>query len=251
MDLIQLRSFKKPDLMVADLVAGRLSRRRAVALEDAVLFHNLLRNLVLQRLGLGPDGGAVVAVGTGREVFVRIPPPAERYSQTYWDKRFPALVAALRYRMGEEALRAALEEVLASPDSRPATRQELYATLARHSEMPVERLIQDFFVQGYLPEAVLDGVEFHRSGDGWRVSGRMLNLSQGEALCKVVLTTDLGRQEALVRAGGDHPGDDPGDFSFSTPHRPQAVLLDPGRECHRLVTGTVPRDRVAFDGRGQ
>ncbi|MEA2601231.1 MAG: hypothetical protein QOF89_2223 [Acidobacteriota bacterium] len=254
MDLIQLEGFKKPDLLVADLVAGRLSRRRAVAPEDAILFRNLLRNLVLQRLGLGPDGGAVVAVPTGREVFIRIPPPVERYSQTYWDKRFPALVAALRYRMGEEAVRAALEEVLSSPASRPATRQELYATLARHSEAPLDRFIQDFFVQGHLPEPVLDGVEFRHSGGtegGWRVSGKMLNLSQGEALCKIVLTTDLGRQEALVRAGGDQPGDHPGDFSFSTPHRPQAVLLDPGRECHRLVSGAVPRDRVAFDGRGQ
>jgi hypothetical protein len=251
MDLIQLEGFKKPDLLVADLVAGRLSRRRAVAPEDAILFRSLLRNLVLQRLGLGPDGGTVVAVPTGREVFIRIPPPVERFSQTYWDKRFPALVAALRYRMGEEALRGAVEEVLSSPGSQPATRQELYATLVRHSEAPVERLIQDFFVRGYLPEAVLDGVQFRHSGGaegGWRVSGKMLNLSQGEVLCKVVLTTDLGRQEALVRADGvDHPGD----FSFSTPHRPQAVLLDPGRECHRLVTGAVPRDRVAFDGRGQ
>ena len=256
MDLIQLRSFKKPDLMVADLVAGRLSRRRAVAPEDAALFRNLLRNLVLQRLGLGPDGGTVVAVPTGREVFIRIPPPMDRYnySPTYWNHRFPALVAALRYRMGEEALRGAIEEVLSSPDSRPATRQELYAALEKHSEAPVGRLIQDFFVKGFLPEPVLDGVEFHHSGGaegGWRITGRMLNLSQGEALCRIVLTTDLGRQEVLARAGGDHPGDHPGDFSFSTPHRPQAVLLDPGRECHRLVSGAVPRDRVAFDGRGQ
>jgi hypothetical protein len=252
-DLIQLRSFKKPDLLVADLVASRLSRRRAVAPEDAALFRNLLRNLVLQRLGLGPDGGTVVAVPTGREVFIRIPPPMDRYnySPTYWGKRFPALVAALRYRMGEEALRGAVEEVLSSRDSRPATRQELYATLARHSEAPVDRLIQDFFVHGYLPEPVLDGVEFRHAEGGWRITGRMLNLSQGEALCKVVLTTDLGRQEAVARAGGDHPGDHPGDFSFFTSHRPQAVLLDPGRECHRLVSGAVPRDRVAFDGRGQ
>ena len=250
LDLIQLQGFKKPDLLVADLVAGRLSRRRAVAPDDAVFFRNLLRHLVLQRLGLGPDGGAVVTgVRTGMEAIVRIPPPTDRYdySPTYWGKRFPALVAALRYRMGEEALRGAIEEVLSSPDSRPATRQELYAALARHSEAPVERMIQDFFVAGHLPEAVLDGVEFRHSGDGWRVSGKMLNLSQGEALCKVVLTTDLGRQEVLARAEADHPGD----FSFSTPHRPQAVLLDPGRECHRLVTGAVPRDRVAFDGRGQ
>ena len=63
-------------------------------------------------------------------------------------------------------------------------------------------MIQDYFVKGELPETTLEGVAFQRAGDGWRVAGRMVNGGSGEALCKVVLTTDLGRQEAVVRAEG-------------------------------------------------
>ena len=247
MDLIQTHALK-PDALVAELVAGRLARRRAVVPEDALLFRMLLRNLVLQRLGLGPDGGAaVVGVRTGMEAVLRVKPPSYSYTMNYWDNRFPALVTALRYRMGEEALRGAVDEVLSRTDARPATREELYAALEKRSEAPLARMIQDYFVQGYLPEPILDGVELHHAAGaeaGWRVTGRLRNRSQGEALCKVVLTTDRGRLETTARTDGGQAGD----FSFSTPHRPQAVLLDPDRECHRLIPNAGARDRVFFAG---
>jgi hypothetical protein len=246
-DLVQASALK-PDALVAEMVAGRLAHRRAVAPEDALLFRMLLRNLVLQRLGLGPDGGAaVVGVRTGMEAILRVKPPSYSYSMNYWNNRFPALVTALRYRMGEEALRGAIDEVLSRTDARPATREELYAALERRSEAPLARMIQDYFVQGYLPEPILDGVELRHAEGGWRVTGRLRNRSQGEAMCKVVLTTDRDRLEILARADGDQPGD----FSFSTPHRPQAVLLDPNRECHRLIPNAGARDRVFFTGGGQ
>src|SRR5947209_2648457 len=131
--------------------------------------------------------------------------------------------------------------------ARPATREELYAALEKRSEAPLARMIQDYFVQGYLPEPILDGVELHHAAGaegGWRVTGRLRNRSQGEALCKVVLTTDRGRLETTARTDGGQAGD----FSFSTPHRPQAVLLDPDRECHRLIPNAGARDRVFFAG---
>ena len=37
-------------------------------------------------------------------------------------------------------------------------------------------------------------------------------------------------------------------FSLETPHRPQAVFLDPDNECHRVVIWGAPRDRVFFEG---
>ena len=103
-------------------------------------------------------------------------------------------------------------------------------------------MIQDYFVQGTLPEVVLEGVVFRRAGDGWQVTGRMRNRGTGEAVCKVVLTTNLGPLETMARAEGGQAGD----FSFSTVHRPQAVLLDPDRECHRLAVNAG--DRVFFQG---
>ncbi|MFY9822063.1 MAG: hypothetical protein WAM82_11825 [Thermoanaerobaculia bacterium] len=247
MDLIRTETLK-PDTLVAELVAGRLARRRPAKPDDALLVRMLLRSLVLQRLGIMPDGGAaVMGVRTGTEALLSIPPPESSYSLNYWNNRFPALVTALRYRMGEEALRGAIEDVLSRTSNEPLTREELYAAIEKRSEVPVDRMIQDFLVQGYLPQPILDGVELHHSGGaegGWRVTGRMRNRTQGEALCKVVLNTDLGRLETTVRA--DH--DQAGDFSFSTPRRPQAVLLDPDRECHRLIPSAGARDRVFFDG---
>ena len=57
-----------------------------------------------------------------------------------------------------------------------------------------------------------------------------------------MLTTDLGPVESVVRAAGGGAGE----LSLSTPRRPQAVLLDPDRECHRL--GVHAGDRVFFEG---
>lgn len=242
--LLLLRSEPiKPDSLMAELVAGRLDRRRATAPRDSYFFHRLFRELALQRLGLGAESGAMVAgLRTGMEEAVRIPPPEGPYSNSYWNIRFPALVAALRYRMGEEALRVALDDLLSREGTTPLTREELYTLLAEQDERgEVGQMIQDFFVQGALPEPVLEDVAFRRAGDGWRVTGRMLNRGTGEAHCKIVLTTSLGPVEIFARAEGGQSGS----FSFSTPHRPQAVLLDPDRECHRLAP---PTDRVFFEG---
>ena len=109
MDLIRARPLD-PSELVAEIVAGRLARQRPVAPEDALFFRQLFRRLALQRLGLGKESGAAVTgLRPGQEAAVRIPPPAEPYSRLYWDRRFPALVSALRTRMGEGLLRRAIE----------------------------------------------------------------------------------------------------------------------------------------------
>jgi hypothetical protein len=89
---------------------------------------------------------------------------------------------------------------------------------------------------------VLEGVEFHQGTGGWRVTGRMHNRGDAQALCRVELTTDLGPVPALVSA---EPGKD-GLFELRTTRRPQAVLLDPDKQCHRLVPNGAPGDRVFF-----
>jgi hypothetical protein len=236
----------KPDAFVAELVASRLVRRRALAADDSLFFLQLFRNIALQRLGLGPESGAAVTgIRPGQGGMLSIPPPKDYYSGLYWRSRFPALVSALRHRMGEEALRQAVDELLSRTDEqRPGTRQELFETLARHGGPDLPLFLKENFVQGGLAEPVLDRVEFRQAADGWRVTGRLHNLGNAEALCKVALTTDLGPVETLVRAAAE--GD--GSFELRTTHRPLAVLLDPDQECHRLVPNGAPRDRVFFQG---
>jgi len=245
MDLVRVRKLD-PSTFIAEIVTSRLSRRRALSPDDAMLFHQLFSELALERLGLGGESGATVTgLRAGMESTVRIPPPPlGTYSFTYWQRRFPALVAALRTRMGTEPLRQAIDELLARDSREPATRAELYALLRERSEVPLDRMIEDFFVKGLLPEPVLDGVTLRRAGDGWRVAGRMVNRGTGEALCKVVLTTDAGPVETEARAEGGEAGT----FAIVTAHRPQAVWLDPDRQCHRLVRPVFFGDRVYFDG---
>ena len=72
----------------------------------------------------------------------------------------------------------------------------------------------------------------------------MVNQGKGEALCKVVLTTELGPESTIVRAGTGESAA----FALATRHRPQGVFLDPDRECHRLARKGAPRDRAWFEG---
>jgi hypothetical protein len=70
------------------------------------------------------------------------------------------------------------------------------------------------------------------------------NLADGEAVCRVVLAAAVAPVETTITVGtGGSVA-----FSLETPHRPQAVFLDPDKECHRLVTSMVPQDQVFFKG---
>ncbi len=82
------------------------------------------------------------------------------------------------------------------------------------------------------------------AGGGWTVTGKMVNQGTGEALCKIVLTTDLGPVETVARAGAGEAGA----FTLTTAHRPQSVWLDPDRQCHRLVRKVSFGDRFYFQG---
>jgi hypothetical protein len=245
-DLIHRDNLLKPDAFLAEMVASQLARRRPPVADDAILFRLLFRNLALQRLGLGPEGGAAVeGLRPGQGGVVSVPPPITFSAPLYWHSRFPALLAGLRHRMGEEALHQAVEELLSHADDRhPMTRRDLLAALARHGGPDLARFLDDNFVKGSLAVPVLEGVEFRQEADGWHATGRMHNRGDAEALCKIVLTTDLGPVSTLARADGGKDGA----FDLHTTRRPQAVLLDPDKECHRLVPNGAPGDRVFFQG---
>jgi hypothetical protein len=247
-DLIQKNKVLKPEGFLAERVAAQLTRRRPLAPEDSVFFRLLFRNLALQRLGLGPEGGAAVeGLRPGQGGMIRVPPPKDFYASIYWHSRFPALLVGLRHRMGEEALRQAVEELLSRGGARPCARRELLDVLARHGGPDLSRFLEENLVKGGLAEPVLEGVAFRQTADGWHAAGRMHNRGDAEALCKVVLTTDLGPVSAMVRAEGEKDGA----FDLHTTRRPQAVLLDPDKECHRLVPSTLVGDRVFFQGSGK
>ena len=236
----------KPENFVASLVASRLSHRRPFAPDDSLFFHKLFQNLAMQRLGLGPQLGATVGgLRPGTAGAVRVPVPKEYNSSLYWNNRFPALVAGLRHRMGEEAMRQAVEEVLARRDEHPATRKEMIAAFESHGGPDLHRFLQENLVEGGLAEPVFDAVEFLPAGDGWRVTGKVVNRGDAQAVCKVVLTTDLGPVETVVRADANQAAA----FELRASRRPQAVLLDPDQECHRLISSGAPNLRVSFQGR--
>jgi hypothetical protein len=246
-NLIGLRGLS-PERLVSEILAVRLSGRRRIDPGQAQFFRQFFKDVALERLGLGPVNGAVAGpLHPQEEAAIQISPFAENAYYNYWNTGFTALMSALRSRMGDEPLRAAVEEFLSRGDDPAApvgTAQELFELLVRHSPQPIDRLIRDSFQAGGLPYPVLDGVEFRRAGDGWRVTGRITNEGTGEALCKVVLATDLGPTSTVVRADAGEAGS----FELATRYRPQGVFLDPGHECHRLVKMGAPRDRVYFTG---
>jgi hypothetical protein len=252
-DLIRLKGLP-PEALAVEILSEKLASRRRFVPAHNLFFRQLFRALARQRMGLGPENGSVVGPlhPYDENQVIDTPALAERPSYSYWSLRFPELISALESRTGAEPLREAVEELLARGEdstAAPATAEELFANVVRHaaSPGPVEALIRDSFVAGDLPSPVLEGVEFRRSTDGWRVTGRMLNEGKGEALCKVVLTTDLGPESIELRASAGESAA----FTLATRHRPQGVLLDPGHECHRLVRKGVPRDRVWFEGERQ
>jgi hypothetical protein len=240
-----------PEHLVSEILSTRLANRRRIDPGQALFFQQFFKNLALERLGVGPANGAVVGpIHPAVEAEVQVPALAVEEHYSYWYQRFPALMSALRSRMGDEPLRAAVDEFLHrgdDPAAPPGTAQELFDLLVRHSPNPVDRLIRESFLGGDLPYPVLDGIEFRHVGEGWRVTGRMVNEGKGEALCKVVLTTDLGPESAVVRA---EPGQ-AGSFELATRYRPQGVFLDPGHECQRLSKMGAPRDRVYFGERAR
>ncbi|MES1243320.1 MAG: hypothetical protein ABUT39_17035 [Acidobacteriota bacterium] len=246
-NLIGVRALD-PERLVSEILAVRLASRRRLDPKQSLFFRQFLKDVALERLGLGPVNGAAVGpLHPADEAAIQVSPFAENAYFGYWSTGFPALMSALRSRMGDEPLRAAVEEFLDrgdDPSAPPGTAEELFDLLQRRSPNPIDRLIRDSFQGPALPYPVLDGVEFRRAGDGWRVTGRMKNEGMGEAFCKVVLATDLGPESTMVRAdAGQSSG-----FELATRYRPQSVVLDPGHECHRLVKMGGPRDRAYFTG---
>ncbi len=249
LDLLRLESLQ-PERLVSEILSARLAGRRRIAPEHSRFFHHFFRAMAMARLGLGPRNGAVIGpLAFEDDEAVRVSAFGQEIWSVYWHYRFPALISALETRMGAEPLKAAVEEFLArgeDPARGPGSATELFELLVRHSPHPVDRLIQDYIVAGHLPEPTLEGVRFLRAGDGWRVTGKMANKGTGEAICKVVLNTELGPESTIVRADTGETAP----FEISTRHRPQGVILDPDAQCHRLVRKAGTPDRVYFEGGG-
>lgn len=234
-----------PESLVAEVVSSRLARRRRLDPDQEDFFRQLFRTLALQRLGLGPERGAMVGPLYLKDVpLVLAPALGDQVPYAYWRVRFPALIAALEHRAGREPLRAAVDELLSREGGRAASFDEFEEILRRHAREPVDGMIRDFFRAGRMPQPVLEDVEFRRVGDRWRATGRVHNLADGETVCRVVLAAAVTPVETTltIGTGASVP------FSLETPHRPQAVFLDPDNECHRLVMMGAPRDRVYFEG---
>ncbi len=239
--LIQSRPIP-PETLVAEVVASRLAQRRRFEPAHHLFFVQLFQKLALQRLGLGK--GATVGPLDLRDIPRVLRPALSDEVTGYWNFRFPALVAALEHRAGREPLRAAVDELLARETEAPASFEEFEEILRRHAEAPVDAMIRDFFRAGRLPELVLEGVAFRRAGAGWRATGRVRNRADGEAICRVVLAAAVTPVETTVTVGTGEAVS----FALDTPHRPQAVFLDPDHECHRMILKGAPRDVVFFEG---
>lgn len=234
--------------LAAEVVATRLASRRPGAAGQRLLFSRLYRQVALEILGYGPAGGAVIAQHRGGAApLLDSALQATPADWSYWHVRFPALVAALARRTGQGVLRDAVDRFTAA-GGEPAELAGLFAALAERTEAPLDDLWQAFTEAEALPVLRLDGVRFRRRADGWVAVGTVVNDGGGSPRCTVALLTDLAPVTAEVRpaAGGAAP------FRLFTPHRPQAVVLDPDGSCHRYrPTAAAGRERVEHRGEAE
>ncbi len=215
--------------VVAELVGATLLARREVVERQQFLFRELVRALVAQRLGIGPSTGAVLAVQRWEVPLLQIALLDARYwGWTTWQQRLAAVAADLTARVGDAAMVRGLDAFLARPGT--GTIEELLADLERAGGTSLAGLYRDYFVGTALPELTLAAVEEHRRGAGWVVTGRITNRTSGQAVCPLLLNTDLGTIDTVVRVDGG--GDTP--FRLLTADRPQSLELDPQQSCHRL-----------------
>jgi hypothetical protein len=243
-DLIQREPLEPVTLATRSLAAGLLARRPlAPGFDD--LGEALVREIAKRQLGLGPPTGAVVPAFTGGPHHMLVAAwDAEFHAVEFWELRFPALVAELESRVGRQALRRSLEEILDPSRPGPWSPVDLFADLEESTGVSLEQYLLDYYEGASLPELAFANVVFRQTPSGtWLVTGQLTNKGSGYATCPVVVVTATGSAMTTVNVGSGEEAA----FRISSNHTPQYVALDPDNSCHRYRTPIVP-ERINFEG---
>ena len=227
----------EPENLVAQLLSRDLLERRALAKDQDVLFRHFFRALMVRRMGLDGEGGATVSGKPWLRQALQTPILSAQPEYGYiWKRRLPAVLAQMESRIGGDHFYAGIESFLAAGGETPGTIEELLAELERRSGISLERTYQDHFQGDALPLLRLEEVRSTRRGDGWLVEGMLRNTGSGEAVCPVIVKTEIAELKLTVTVDTETASS----FSVRSDHRPHTVLLDPERTCYRFLLRTSP-----------
>ncbi len=225
-----------PENLVAQVLARDLLARRAAVPEQEVFFRELFGALMIRRMGLEDGRGATVSGESWVKMFLQTPILGARPDNGYiWKLRFPAVLVELESRVGSETFYAVIESFL-SAGATPGTAEELLAELEARSGRSLARMVEDHFQGGALPMLQLEEVRSQHVGGAWKVEGKVRNVGTGEAVCPVIVKTEVGEMKLEVTVGSASASP----FAVRTQAKPHTVLLDPQRTCYRFVTKASP-----------
>lgn len=233
--------------LAASALASELASRRPVAAEQRLLFRHLFLAVALARVG-GRDRGATIVERTHEATRADLRQPlleADPSDEVTWIK-LEALLTDLEHRVGAQAFTDGLAVFLDGPVHPSGSLQELLESISHRSGRPLDRFYSDYVTGAALPVLSLEDVRARRAGREWDISGRVRNLGTGEAVCPVVLQTDLDMTGTQVTVGSSSAVP----FAFKSPHHPRAVLLDPDERCYRFRPNSGAVERVVPDEEG-
>jgi hypothetical protein len=240
-DWMMSRKDLSPGQLMVPLRAQALLARRSVDPKQMYFFRHFYGTLAAAELGYSRENGAVLGQTERINHGLLENDPWE----SIWTHRLPAVVEGLRHRVGTKVLMDGVEELVGATGSAPASARELFRVLERRSGQSLDRFFDDFVAGGKLPKLQLADVTFVRQGATWVVEGVVENSGSGQAICEVVLRTEVAAMLVEVEADGGERSE----FRFETRHRPVKVELDPDRKCFRWEPKTTRREVVNEAGR--
>ncbi|MEM7354128.1 MAG: hypothetical protein AAF657_25215 [Acidobacteriota bacterium] len=230
--LLISRQPPQPEDMVAQFLGRDLRARRPVAEGQETLFDAFFRALMLRRMGLAQKGAAVSGPGWMPAGLKRAILASQPFHRFIWSHRLPAVLVEVESRVGSDNFYSAIESFLAASSGEPGTIQELFRRLEERSGVSLTRIYEDHFEGNALPMLRLVDARSERWEGQWRVVATLRNTGTGEAVCPVVVKTDVS--ERVIRVTVDSESDSA--FTVSVTTRPHTLLLDPEDTCYRWKT---------------
>ena len=227
-------------------VATALLAQRPTPTGEARFFRRFYRELAASRLGTGSDRAVMDAEGGARaDRYALGLLSAKSWQLIAWEERLPALVRALRARVGDERLAEGVNAFLAGSGAGSA--KELFSMIELETSVSLAQFYEDFVAGSAVPVLTLEDVTFTQVASGWQVAGFVHNTRDGHVTCPVVVRTDAAPVAISVAVGPE----DRTAFHLETRDRPRLVLLDPLGDCfrYRPKNGIGIVERVEHGGR--
>jgi hypothetical protein len=225
--------------LVASLLTQQIEVARPVLRREERSVDALLRAVLLRRMGMGASSGWMWPPPhlQWRLGFPLLRAPA--YDAMAWQVKVPALLRSIEAQLGAEAMMEGVREFVTTEDEESVGVRDLLAAVARAAGgggLPagavtwLERLYDDFFVRGSIPELRVRDVAARREGPMWQVTASLESFGTGQVRCPVVVRSEAEELEQWVTVDSKRTVE----VSFALATRPHTLVLDPERECFLL-----------------